>query len=250
MEMENTGVADEFQQTADAGQETTNETPGEESTAEETGVTADTGALDQPEGDAGPETDNAFYQRMQRERRKIEDEFAPLRQQNEVLARTAARYNMTPEQYTAALEQQAIIDEREALEAQGINYDALNQAVSNHPALRQAQQVLAQQEAQAAFNAEAAQLFAKFPDIKPEQVPKEVFDIKAQTGISLLDAYLRYDYDNARRNGEQEAVKKLRQGAATTPGALGGAAEHSQKAIDAMSKEDFERFKQEQFYKT
>lgn len=58
---------------------------------------------------------------------------------------------------------------------------------------RKAMETKAQQEQQQ--RQEFLEFYEQFPGINPDQIPDDVWKIKAEKGLSLSDAYVRYDYN-------------------------------------------------------
>jgi hypothetical protein len=108
----------------------------------------------------------------------------------------------------------------------GIDPETFNSLLSNHPDVQYARQLRAQQEQEAQERQEAFEFFNEFPDVKPEDIPKEVFILQKEKGLSLIDAYLRTSYKSLSQKKEQEAIQKLTQNALSTPGSLGAGTEH------------------------
>jgi hypothetical protein len=104
--------------------------------------------------------------------------------------------------------------------------NALNDLISNHPAVQYAMQLQTKQQQDQQFQQEANELFQEFPDLKPEEIPNEVWQLKEQRGLSMLDAYLRVNYKNLAQQQEQAAIQKLQQNQLSSPGALGAGADH------------------------
>lgn len=132
--------------------------------------------------------------------------------------------------------------ERQKYEDAGIDPDQFNQLLENHPDIQRARE-------QERLNAEANELFSEFPDLKPEQIPVEVFQMQETRRLqgqpmSLLDAYLRSTYKNLGQQKEQEAIQKLQQNQTTSTGSLsGGDVEHN-TSISKMSSADFAALQQ------
>lgn len=146
----------------------------------------------------------------------------------------------TPDELFNAIEDYKRQQEMEQFQQAGVDPDTFNQLLDRHPDIQYAREMKQQQEEQARFNAEASELFQEFPDLKPEQIPPEVWQIKEQRGLSLLDAYLRVSYKNIGRQKEQEAIQKLQSNAITSTGALGGGDVNHNTSIKDMPKSDFE----------
>lgn len=184
--------------------------------------------------------EQAFSKRLAHEREKIEKQYSPYVQ---FIHNEASKYNMTPDQYLQALEQQRQEQERQELIKQGINPDKLNEVVNNHPAIRQAQQYMTQQQQIEDINSEAKEFSDVFPGIKSNDIPKEVWALREQRGLSLLDAYLRVNHQNAiqqaKTQGEQEAIQKLNKNANSSPGSLGSESANYNTSVSKMSTADF-----------
>lgn len=140
----------------------------------------------------------------------------------------------------SALDEIEQAQQRQEYEQAGINPDVLNKFLENHPDMQYARQLKQQQEEQKQFETEANELFAEFPDLKAEQIPAEVWQVKEQKGLSLLDAYLRVSYKSLGQQKEQEAIQKLQNNALSTPGSLGAGGEPQTKSVSSMSKSEFE----------
>jgi hypothetical protein len=118
--------------------------------------------------------------------------------------------------------------EQEALYQQaGVDPDTFNQLLSNHPAIQYANQLQQQQQEQQQLANEWGEFVQEFPDMTPEKIPPEVFQLQqAHPNLSLLDAYLRVNYKSLGQQKEQEAIQKLQQNQLSSPGALGAGADH------------------------
>lgn len=253
--VETTGAADQ------------NYTEQETETTTETGEDgADAGQEDggeqQPTADSKVET--AFAKRLSAEREKIQRETYQQAQQQIMqelspllkLAQTeASRYGMDPLQWAQAVEASREQQFKQQLtkyaEEQGLNPAEVEQFVSQHPAVLQAkqqQQYLQHQqsqiESQQKFNQEAQEFFKMFPDAKAQDVPQEVWQMREQRGLTLLDAYLRVNHkrmlEETKVKAEQEAIKKLSKNATASPGSLSGPGSDHKFNVNDMSKQDFE----------
>lgn len=142
-----------------------------------------------------------------------------------------------------ALDQFEKEQERQDLIQRGLDPDALedvvNKRIESHPDIQYAREMKQQQEEQQRFQEEANELFSEFPDLKPEQIPAEVWQLKEQRGLSLLDSYLRVNYKNLGQQKEQEAIQKLQQNAVSSPGSLGGGDVRHNTNIKNLSSNDF-----------
>lgn len=134
--------------------------------------------------------------------------------------------------------------ERQKYEQAGIDPDQFKQLVSELPEIQQFRQIQQQQEEQQRLQTEANELFGEFPDLTPEQIPQEAWQLKESKGISLLDAYLRTSYKSLGQQKEQEAIQKLQNNAISSPGSLGGGNVDHNQSISQMSKADFDALQQ------
>ena len=134
------------------------------------------------------------------------------------------------------LEQQ---QERAKYEEAGIDPDQFNQLLENHPDMQYARQMKQKEQEQTQFNNEANELFAEFPDLDPKQIPPEVWQMKEQKGLSLLDSYLRVSYKSLGQQKEQEAIQRLQQNQSTSPGPLGGGDVNHNTNLSSLSSKDF-----------
>lgn len=148
-------------------------------------------------------------------------------------------YQSTDELFQAmALAKQQ--QEEEKYRQLGIDPQTFNQLLENNPEIQYAREMRAKQEEEQRFKNEANELFETFPDLKPESIQPEVWKVKEQKGLSLLDAYLRVNYKNLGQQKEQEAIQKLQGNAQASPGSLGGGEVNHNHSIKDMSKTDFE----------
>jgi hypothetical protein len=150
-------------------------------------------------------------------------------------------YN-THDELLSALDDIEQQQQRAQYEEAGIDPDIMNQFIEKHPDIQYARELKQKEEETQRFNNEANELFQAFPDLKPENIPPEAFQLQKQMElqnkhIPLLDAYLRTSYKSLGQQKEQEAIQKLQGNANATPGALGAGAEHN-TSYSAMSATD------------
>lgn len=117
-----------------------------------------------------------------------------------------------------ALERQR---EAQRYEEAGISQDKFNELLEQLPEFQQMRQLQQQQEAAAHFEREANEILEMFPDLDLNTLPEDVWSMKEQRGLSLLDAYLRTNYSSLGQQKEQEAIQKLQQNQQLSTGALG-----------------------------
>jgi hypothetical protein len=130
--------------------------------------------------------------------------------------------------------------ERQQYEEAGIDPDKFNQLIEKHPDIQFAREQRAKQEADARFNSEVNAFFEKHPDIKPNDIPNEVWAIREQEGLPLIHAYRSHMFDNVRQQSEQAAIQKLQQNNLTSPGSLSGGDVSHKTNVSSMGKNDFQ----------
>jgi hypothetical protein len=230
MEGQETAVQTGVENTPAAEVQTETNTQTETSTQQPTGVQTDSAA-----GNQGVE--QAFARRLASERQKIEQEFSPYRSFVETEAK---RNNMTSEQWLQAVEQQRQAEERQNYINQGINPDLVNKLIESNPEVQYARQMRAQQEEQSKFQTEANEFFQTFPDVKVEEISPAVYQLKAEKGLSLTDAYLRVNFSSLKVKSEQEVIAKMQANSQSSPGSLSQGGEPPKTDIGHMNKTDFE----------
>ncbi|MFF5396659.1 hypothetical protein ACFY5J_04560 [Peribacillus butanolivorans] len=94
-----------------------------------------------------------------------------------------------------------------------------------------------QQQENQKLQSEANELFTKFPDLTPEEIPQEKWQLKETRGLTLLAAYLRTTYKQLGQQKEQEAIQILQGNA--SPGSLAGGAVNHTTNISNLSSKDF-----------
>lgn len=145
----------------------------------------------------------------------------------------------THDELLAALDDIEQQQQRAQYEEAGIDPDIMNQFIEKHPDIQYARELKQKEEETQRFNNEANELFAEFPDLKPEQIPAEVWQLKESKGLSLLDSYLRTTYKSMGQQKEQEAIQKLQGNAQSSPGSLGGGDVNHNTNISNLSSKDF-----------
>lgn len=139
----------------------------------------------------------------------------------------------------SALDEFEKAQEQAKYEQAGIDPDRFHELVSELPEIQQFRQMQQQQQETQQMQNEANELFAEFPDLKPEQIPAEAWQLKEQRGLTILDAYLRTTYKNIGQQKEQEAIQKLQGNAQSSPGSLGGGDVNHNTNVSKLSSKDF-----------
>lgn len=128
------------------------------------------------------------------------------------------------------------------LEDAGVDPSIVNQAIETHPDVQWARQMREQEQSNKAFEKEALELFDEFPELKVDQIQPEVYKMRQEKGLSLLDAYLRVNHKSFAKQAEQQAVQKII--SYNSPGALSSGAEPQKVSIKDMPKTDFAALKE------
>lgn len=183
----------------------------------------------------------AFSKRLQQERAKIENEFAPYKS---FIESQAQMYGMSTQEYLQAVEQERQAQERQKYIDQGINPDLINEILENHPDIQYARELKAKEQENAKFDSEAMELFNEFPDLQVDDIPAEVFHLQQEKGLSLLDAYLRVNYKTMTKQAEQNTIRKLQNNALNTPGALGNDSPEHNTRVKDLSTTDFKKLQE------
>lgn len=139
----------------------------------------------------------------------------------------------------SALDEFERSQEQAKYEQAGIDPAKFHELVSELPEIQQFRQMQQQQQETQQMQNEANELFAEFPDLKPEQIPAEAWQLKEQRGLTILDAYLRTTYKNIGQQKEQEAIQKLQGNAQSSPGSLGGGDVNHNTNVSNLSSKDF-----------
>lgn len=115
--------------------------------------------------------------------------------------------------------------EREAEEQRyaelGIDKSKFNEMLEEHPDIQFAREIRQQKAMEEKLNNEGKELFEEFPNLKVEEIPQQVWELRESKGLSLLDAYLRVNHKSLAQQKEQEVINKLQKNQLTSPGALG-----------------------------
>ncbi|AGY48246.1 hypothetical protein Pony_5 [Bacillus phage Pony] len=143
------------------------------------------------------------------------------------------------EEMREALSQHEQELEAEQWREQGIDPDAMNKFLENHPDIQYAREMKAQQAAQQQFDKYVSEFQQAHPDVTPNDVSQEVFNLMDARGLSLTEAYRIHNYDQLAKSAQQKAINSLNQNSSSSPGSLGAAgAEHTQ-SVSSMSSADF-----------
>lgn len=218
-------------------------------------------------------TETAFAKKLNAEREKIRAEiseqiaqqaqqavYQQLKPLLEMAEYEAARHGMTPLQWAQAVQANRTTSYQVQLqqwaEELGVDPSMLTSLIEGHPDVvqgRQLQQQFQQQNQQLSLQQrmekEKAEFTVMFPEVKFQDIPPEVFQVIKETGLPLVDAYLRVNHktmaEKARVDAEQAAIKALKQNASGTPGTLGSeqAAPMKKTAWD-LSDEEFAKLQQ------
>jgi len=98
----------------------------------------------------------------------------------------------TEAQYDAAVAEQAEQERRASLEEKGIDVNMMDEAIANNPTVRQAKELIDNQNKQALVNKGYNDFNKEFPDVKPESISQETWQA-VNEGATLVDAYTRQE---------------------------------------------------------
>ncbi|MHC1722739.1 MAG: hypothetical protein AB9836_05990 [Aminipila sp.] len=209
----------------------------------------ETGAAEprvQPEVQGEPDITQtqAFSRRL-----KEETEKARMEIEDSMYASMYGEYGITSkaeyDQAIAEQQEQAIREKYGEEEADEI-IDAIRFREENQPLIEQ------QREKERLYS-EWTELTSEHKDIKDfTQVPNEAWQLSADKGIPLLDAYNRVWIKNqaaliekTKFETEQETIKNINNNAATSAGSAAGGAQPQRKPVSEMTSEEFEAYKDE-----
>ena len=207
----------------------------------------------QAEGKQDPTTTQAFSRRLKEETAKASqgarDAFI-----SEQGYEWAGKPITTEAGYKQAVQERDDQDALKALQDKGYPDEEASQIMEDRK-FRQEHEVTLKTQANSQRDyAEYLELVGDYADIKdPSQIPPEVWQLKADKGISLLDAQNRIavrDFKaqlaKTKLDTEQETIKKISKNAATSPGsASDGNVSHQSKSVADMSASEFEAYRDE-----
>jgi len=240
-------------------------------TSENTGVEGENNPDDPAAGDQDNDafderTESAFAKRLAAERERIRAEVARDSQQAllqeldpllEMARFEAARHGMDPITWAKEVQKSRDSNYQRMLQSRaeefGLDPQVLSELIGNHPdvvkgkQLQQQQQMTEQQrqeqqkqaEAQQRFESEGRELFDSYPDLDPKDIPQEVYVLRSQRGISLLDAYNRVMVPKM-----AQANKVKEQNAANAGKSPGGIKGNPPPANDYFSREQVQKMSQ------
>ncbi len=164
--------------------------------------------------------------------------YAAIRREAEAKARAKAKDEMISEMYGEShgihtyadyqktLEQQAEQERRQQLEQQGIDPSVFDEYVNNNPTVKQAKELLKQQELQQRQTQEYGEFLEYYrnengKDFNPsiDKIPQEVWEMNAK-GKSLVDAYAYHD--NKQLRAKLKAFETNQLNANSSPGSVTG----------------------------
>jgi hypothetical protein len=236
---ENLNVVDETQENVVDSQET------EALETTEQTVDADNGEVTTPNVDKTPQSaeDNARFANYRRESEATANTNAQTKIDKHYEDLYGESNNVHSEaEYNAAVEAQEQSEAEEAQRKQyedaGLNQELINQLINDNPAVKQANEVIAQQKETKRINSEVDDLFKAFPEARDAKIPDTVFQECIDSGIPLKYAYSMYANKNSATLAEQKTLRGIAQNAQTSPGALNGD-QAEKSSYSNMSTKDF-----------
>jgi hypothetical protein len=146
----------------------------------------------------------------------------------------------THDELLQAVEEAERDRERQQFEEAGIDPDKFNELLEKHPDVQFAKELKAKQAEEERIQSEIGEFQEQFPDVQFDQIPKEVWQLQEQKGLSLLDSYLRVNFKSLAQQQEQVAIQKLQQNNLTSPGSLSGGDVSHKTNVSSMGKNDFQ----------
>jgi hypothetical protein len=197
--------------------ENTEETP--EGATEQVEQTEDTAPSQKTFTQA--ELDQIIQKRLEREKQKYESD-----PRIQFVQGLAEMYGLTPEQYIEAVKQQEEQAKLDALIQQNIPQDVAQEILESRKFREQWEAEQAQKQQEELQRMEFMDFFQNYPDVKPEEIPQEVWERNTQ-GVPLKYAYMEYEHKNLKdRLGKLEKNNSNSQstaGSVTGQGAPEGA---------------------------
>jgi hypothetical protein len=128
---------------------------------------------------------------------------------------------------------------------QGIDPDAMNQFLEQHPDIQYAREMKQKEADQQVFNQQVDEFTREHPDVKPEDITDDVWNLRESKGLSLTEAYRLANWNTVNQSAQQKAIQSLQQNAASSPGSLGAQGAEHNKGISSMSSEDFAKLQRQ-----
>lgn len=163
--------------------ENTEETP--EGATEQVEQTEDTAPSQKTFTQA--ELDQIIQKRLEREKQKYESD-----PRIQFVQGLAEMYGLTPEQYIEAVKQQEEQAKLDALIQQNIPQDVAQEILESRKFREQWEAEQAQKQQEELQRMEFMDFFQNYPDVKPEEIPQEVWERNTQ-GVPLKYAYMEYE---------------------------------------------------------
>ncbi|GKX27852.1 hypothetical protein SH1V18_03320 [Vallitalea longa] len=153
-------------------------------------------------------------------------------------------FNSTAE-YIEAVNKQQEQDKLNELISKNIPEEYAKEMIENKKFRQQYEDQVKVTQEKEAREKEFGEFLNENPDIDPSTIKPDVWQLREEKGISLLDAYNRTrikdlleQQDSIKQQTEQETINKINNNAKTPGSASGGNVDHSSK-WDSMSDEDF-----------
>lgn len=144
----------------------------------------------------------------------------------------------TEAEYAQALKEKEIYDN---LSQQKLPEEVINELIEGKRDRQERMTEKQQAQTESAKQQEFLEFVTEFPDVKPEEIPNEVWQLKKDRGLSLTDAYIRIERNQLKN--QLEATKINQQNGSTSTGAISGQGTpgnsfFSEVQVKAMSQED------------
>lgn len=176
-------------------------------------------------------------------REAVQQANTPYRGAYDLVNQIAANYGMTAEQYLQAVEQQKYQQQQEQYYQEQQQSEQYNNEIVDWVRQQRAQQQFEaqQKQQQEEWIAEVKELMGDYPELKPEDIPDEVYKDRVSKNIPLTYAYARYEKNLNRQAIEQNTINNLNKNSMATPGSLNNPGVDMKPNYNNMSSEDFNK---------
>lgn len=128
---------------------------------------------------------------------------------------------------------------------QGIDPEAMNQFLEQHPDIQYAREMKQKEADQQTFNSHVEEFMREHPDVKPEDITDDVWNLRESKGLTLTEAFRLANWSTVNQSAQQKAIQSLQQNAASSPGSLGAQGAEHNKGISGLSSEEFAKLQRQ-----
>lgn len=219
---------------SEMGQGLPDSTPNQQNVEENNGV---------PENQTQQEPQQQEPNYEERIKTAVEQANTPFKGAYELVNQIAANYGMSVEQYLQAVEQQKEQQQQQEPQYQEDQYNSYNNELVDWVRQQKAQQQFEMQKAQQeqAWISEVKDLMTDYPELKPENIPDQVYKDRIENNIPLVYAYARYQKNQDRQSIEQNTINNINRNNMATPGSLNNPGVNMQPNYNNMNTDDFNK---------